>query len=211
MSDVKRASLEELKSFANRVRRAGGGNPIDALLPAVPGDMSQCLIAKNLNFNCEVGSTGGGRWAMWTGEDAELASKIASRVGCTPIFEVDQIIDYSEDYNLDKYPMYGYPHTVKVKYGVQLPEEIGQVAADYDRAWERFTEAVWEQYYNLEDDEHSVVTLNEKRQPVRVDGKSFELPAVDFMDTELLELVQESAREVYSNVSIVNEDGSVVL
>ncbi len=51
---AERASFEELLDFANKVRAAGGGNPLDALMPAVPEDPSQCLIAKNLNFNCVV-------------------------------------------------------------------------------------------------------------------------------------------------------------
>jgi hypothetical protein len=74
-----RASFEELMEFANRIREAGGGNPLDALMPAIPQDSSQCLIARNLNFNCEVNGSDvqPGHWCMWV-DDRATRDKIAA-------------------------------------------------------------------------------------------------------------------------------------
>jgi hypothetical protein len=44
----------EVLDFCNRVRAAGGAKALDALMPGVPSDSSSCLIARNLNFQCEV-------------------------------------------------------------------------------------------------------------------------------------------------------------
>lgn len=115
-----RASLEELLEFANAVREAGGGNPLDALMPAVPGNPNQCLIAKNLNFNCEVdglkrtdrerleeaGHTDFGSWAMRL-EDKDIRDRIAQRLNLISLDNEDG-------------------------YLIVLPSEIGQVAEDYD-------------------------------------------------------------------------------
>lgn len=107
-----RASLKELLEFANKVREAGGGNPIDALMPAVPEDSSQCLIAKNLNFNCKVdGFVGNGySWAMWLKDEATR----------------DKI---SESLDLEKCST-----SPEFEYGVVLPPEISQIAKDFDDA-----------------------------------------------------------------------------
>lgn len=110
---TKRATLEELKEFANKVREAGGANPIDALIPAVPQDSEQCLIAKNLNFNCSVepgGSHNGwpnDEWVMVLPDEA-IRDSIASKLGLKPVGH----------------------------YGVLLPSEIGAVAQAFDDALE---------------------------------------------------------------------------
>lgn len=54
MTSNPRASLEEVLEFCNIVREAGGGELITDLMPGEPGAATQCLIAKNLNFNCRV-------------------------------------------------------------------------------------------------------------------------------------------------------------
>ncbi len=51
---TERASFEELLEFANKVRVAGGGKVIEALMPAIPRNPHACLVAKNLNFNCKI-------------------------------------------------------------------------------------------------------------------------------------------------------------
>jgi hypothetical protein len=109
---TKRASLAELKKFANQVRKAGGGNPLDALMPAIPADPQQCLIAKNLNFNCFVNPDSQDRWAMWT--DEATRDRIANKLGLKKVDEVT----FGEE----------------IEYGVVLPGAIGKVAADFD-AW----------------------------------------------------------------------------
>lgn len=48
------APLDEVLEFCNIVRQAGGGKPLNALLPGIPSDSESCLIAKNLNFECNV-------------------------------------------------------------------------------------------------------------------------------------------------------------
>lgn len=54
VKDIEPASLETVLEFCNDIRNWGGGNPLDALLPAVPGHSESCLIARNLNFSCAV-------------------------------------------------------------------------------------------------------------------------------------------------------------
>jgi hypothetical protein len=115
-----RATLEEVLDFANKVRKAGGGNPLDALMPAVPEDESQCLIAKNLNFNCRVeGSTADVRekseqdapWSMYV-EDGDVAQRIADAIGT------------------EANP----PTYVEYDWEIELPERIGNVASAFDYA-----------------------------------------------------------------------------
>lgn len=48
------ADETELLEFANKVREAGGADPLGALLPSVPGDETSCLIANALNFKSTV-------------------------------------------------------------------------------------------------------------------------------------------------------------
>lgn len=48
------ATEQELLDFANAIRKAGGGDVIPALLPAIPSQPNACLIARALNFGCEV-------------------------------------------------------------------------------------------------------------------------------------------------------------
>lgn len=114
MSQFTRASLSELQDFANKVREAGGGEAIHALIPSVPQDPSQCLIARNLNFSSEVApyyppTSTVKRWAMWV-KDEETRDKIAESLG------------------LDKTERGGISST----FGVVLPGPIGQVAQDFD-------------------------------------------------------------------------------
>lgn len=106
-----RATFEETLAFANAVREAGGGAPLDALMPAVPADSTKCLIAKNLNFNCMVAVRGNGRWQM-TFEDKETRDKVAEKLGLKALTDWDQ-------------PGRSY-------FNLLLPKEIGQVAADFD-------------------------------------------------------------------------------
>lgn len=114
-----RATLEETHAFANAVREAGGGNPLDALMPAVPEDSTQCLIAKNLNFNCAVqpsGKTSDNFWVMVV-YDKEVRDRIASALGLRKIN--DPIALQQEDVEV---PVYG----------VRLPQEIANVAMAFD-------------------------------------------------------------------------------
>lgn len=55
ISGRKVATEQELLDFANAIRKAGGANVIQALLPSEQGDPNRCLIANALNFSCSVG------------------------------------------------------------------------------------------------------------------------------------------------------------
>lgn len=114
-----RATLAETLEFANQVREAGGGSPLDALMPSVPGDASRCLIARNLNFNSMVDATGPGyTWVMYF-EDKATRDVVAEKLGL-------ESYQTTEDDDECFYELYNY--------GVVLPEEIGQVANDFDEA-----------------------------------------------------------------------------
>ncbi len=101
-----RASPEEVLEFCNRVRAAGGADPLPALLPGDPNNPNTCLVARNLNFDCRIlpkeflSST----WKMYV-NDAALAKRIANA------------LDLEHEDN-----------------AVTLPPKIGQVARDFDRA-----------------------------------------------------------------------------
>lgn len=124
-----RASLEELKKFANAVREAGGGNPLDALMPSVPADPGKCLIAKNLNFNCIVDTEhgegpDGEQWGM-TIDDPKVSRSIAAKLNLNLI----------EEYS------YGSEDEEPSIAGVFLPQEIGQVADTFDNVFEAVRDA----------------------------------------------------------------------
>lgn len=48
-------SEQEVLDICNKVREAGGANPLEGLMPARPNVPDSCLIAKALNFECRVG------------------------------------------------------------------------------------------------------------------------------------------------------------
>jgi hypothetical protein len=123
-----RASFEELLEFANKVREAGGGNPLDALMPSVPEDPTACLIARNLNFNCSVAGADYGfleslnlplddQWVMIV-HDEDLARKIAEAIGTT----------------------YGWNKEDR-DWQIILPKEIGRVASEFDSVQRDITRA----------------------------------------------------------------------
>jgi hypothetical protein len=103
-----RASIQEVIDFANKVRKAGGGNIIDDLIPSEPESSNSCLIANALNFHSEIEADSNGVWQM-TIHDIETGKAISEEVG------LDIIID--EEYNLAI---------------IDLPENIGFVAKAFD-------------------------------------------------------------------------------
>lgn len=115
MSD--RATLDEVLEFANKVREAGGGNPLDALMPATPTASTECLVAKNLNFNCRVAADldEDEAWFMEV-ESESLAKQIGQELG------------------LNFYKSSATWHGVG-EWRITLPEEIARVAEDFDKAW----------------------------------------------------------------------------
>lgn len=173
-----RATLDELLEFCQAVRKAGGGNPLDALMPAVPQDQSQCLIAKNLNFNCEVYPIKTGltpeRWIMWTAR--EIRDSIAEELGLEPIEKRVPEMDLSEKV------------FEKVVYGVILPDEIAQVAHDFDLAIEAIS---------FDDDDACYV---DPSYPSEVHALA------DFW-----EYIDASVKESWENATFINEKGELVL
>lgn len=189
-----RATLEELLVFANAVREAGGGNPLDALMPAVPEDASQCLIAKNLNFNCTVAPGGpDGEWCMGFGGNQELRNRIAESLDLA-------IWDYQ-------------PPTLtgSSQYFVILPPEIGQVANDFDN-WD----AALRQFdLNFDpadcDDEEDRSYYRYQQERFREYLRTHaDHPEVKDLLT-FLPYVEQSEREAYSLASMINEKGEIIL
>jgi len=123
---IERASNERLLEFANAVREAGGANPLDALMPAVPQDGYGCLVAQAMNFNCCVGGSSdkgieeadsNRSWSMFIEDrDAvQIAERIQAKTGLAwlPGHE-------DEDYEAE----------------ILLPPDIRQVAEDFDKLWD---------------------------------------------------------------------------
>jgi len=113
------ATLDQLKDFANKVREAGGGNPLDALMPAVPSDIDQCLIAKNLNFNCKVNTDGPHEDWIMVLEDKTIRDNIAKALKLK-VYDIP--CDDEED-------------ELFREYAVILPVAIGRVAAEFDEVF----------------------------------------------------------------------------
>lgn len=180
----KRASLEELLEFANAVREAGGGNPLDALMPAVPEDAKQCLIARNLNFNCTVRGADGvylkngkaipsdnDTWIMYI-SDERIVRAVAKKLNLKKV--------YYERWNEVDHPV-----------GVLLPRRIGRIAYEFDNALEAIV-------FSHDDDRGEVYTW---------EGTKSELKRLkDFWP-----YIETSEKEAYENATFVNEDGSIVL
>lgn len=120
------ATERELLSFCSEVREAGGGNPLEALLPGTPNHPSTCLIARNLNFTCSVrpivdpvtrvSLTNHHKESIWGMliDDADTIAKIAVALDLkiTPSFDHD---------------------TSRVRLALVLPDAIGNAAAAFDR------------------------------------------------------------------------------
>lgn len=129
------ATETELLNFANKVRKAGGADVLDALLPSKMSEPTQCLIARALNFHCYVTpwapvddrnkdewSSGAGKWVMipqrGNAADCEqLARELASAL------KLRLVRTISEDEDGQK------GDTV---YSLMLPEHIGNAASAFD-------------------------------------------------------------------------------
>jgi hypothetical protein len=116
-----RASVDEIISFANKIREAGNADLIDGLLPSVPEDANSCLIANALNFDCAVNSHSGD-WCMEIA-DAEVGVEIAEKLGLD--YNAPSYLDYVDDDGEEHWEYEG-------DCDIYLPEEIGLVAAAFD-------------------------------------------------------------------------------
>jgi hypothetical protein len=113
--------IKDVLDFCNIVREAGGANPLDSLMPAVPEDTHKCLIARNLNFSCEVMPTKGhdniSWWAMYLNDEETR----------------DQIVEALRK----RYPTNNFQTTdrpsLNRSYGFFLPPELAAVAYEFDQ------------------------------------------------------------------------------
>lgn len=120
--DADVASFDETLEFCNKVRKAGGGDLLSALMPGIPEDDKHCLIAKNLNFDCTVTcmtfEESGWGWGMATDSKEEM-------------------VKISKELDLSLELPVGETYTSKVTPPLQewivLPHEIGLVAEFFDR------------------------------------------------------------------------------
>lgn len=189
------ATIEEVKEFANKVRQAGGANPLDALMPAIPEDPSACLIARNLNFSCQVDGAhiddweevehpevenwvnygSDDRWQM-TVDDPKIAKRIGEKLN----------LPYIDD------SLYG---------RVLLPVEIGNVALAFDSAIEEDDPTASQFWPYIEETEkirraevNSNVYINMKQQGQDVfwDGLDpLEDKEGNILDPETLEVIPD--------------------
>lgn len=141
-----RSTLEELKIFANKIREAGGAEFLDELMPAIPQHANSCLIALNLNFDCEVQAEqankdgkynhlgynpGESVWTMYIG-NYKKGKKIADEMDLPFDGEGEDIDEHYEGYA-----------------DIILPAKIGRVAAAFD-AWLGF--ACWDENDKLDEE-----------------------------------------------------------
>lgn len=168
-----RATFDEVLEFANAVRAAGGGAVLDALMPATPDDSKRCLIAKNLNFNCRVDSEASSdSWHMYFAENASLRDRVADAL------------------DLEKGEMREWRDARVYDYYVVLPDEIGQVASDFDSAGTIMGSIL----YDVEDG---------------IDADSYE-PEELALAQEMLPYIEESLAEA-KRLGIFNDEGELVL
>lgn len=193
---TKRATLDELLEFANKVRNAGGGNPIDALMPAVPADPKQCLIAKNLNFNCWVDAGEyGDEWTMWV-TTRELAQNIAKAVGC----------DTATSTRVDTETSVSFP-----VYGIVLPKEIGEVAQQFDSAWDDFNACREDELQRLQDEDKADYLIDEEHVGKWQLKDGVAVPQIPVQDPEMFKMIDASVKEAINLATAVNADGEIII
>lgn len=126
------ATEEELLEFANKVRAAGGANILDALLLSKRSQSSACLIARALNFDCEVNQwkptdnrisvdwpSGNPKWVMMPQRgDGAHSEKLTRQL--------------SKDLKLRLVRNMTRRHPLEFVYGLLLPETIGNAARAFD-------------------------------------------------------------------------------
>jgi hypothetical protein len=153
-----RATLEQTLEFCNKVREAGGANPLDALMPGVPEDPDQCLIARNLNFSCRVMPLARQthvfaptEWMMVV-EDEDVRQRIATSL------DLELTVAYGDTgSSLDVSRREEFEAIV-------LPPEIGQVASDFDEVatnreygdeeFEPYIDAMWREANPVDDEDY---------------------------------------------------------
>lgn len=151
LNGLKVATEQELLDFANAIRKAGGANALEALLPSTPGDPKACLIANALNFSCEVGglsmnkdgegfpgSQHGDTWFMTFPEnmDVDRIRAIAKVVPGVRFAWGWDIGSPEFDRNTGRH---SYPDSKRIP-ALRLPRHIGNAAEAFDdgRAFQEY-------------------------------------------------------------------------
>lgn len=122
------ATKAEVLEFANAVRKAGGGDVIDALFPSTPDDGTACLIANALNFECEVRGNG------WRRGGYESIDQVSSDIWFMHVPNGEVALAIGRKLGLEVIVP---PHDSQ-PYKVVLPEHIGNAAAAFDRFVDEF-------------------------------------------------------------------------
>lgn len=135
------ASLDKVLEFCAKVREAGGGTPLEALMPGIPRDSKNCLIARNLNFECFVHivdqAAGVDRAAMTaiTEVNAEH-KKEGNEAWFMSVKDKDTRNRIAESLDLVKIDLFCHEESTadpKINfYSVVLPVEIGNAAWNFD-------------------------------------------------------------------------------
>lgn len=119
---IRFAGKDEVLAYANRIREAGGANALDALLPSDPNQSSSCLIARALNFSCQVypeGSLyidGSRHWVMEL-PDAETTRRVAKAMKARVVRLDGRLV-------------------------MRLPKRIGNAAAAFDSGHDEFADLI---------------------------------------------------------------------
>lgn len=148
---------QETLDFCNKVREAGGADPIDAFFPSVIGDPNSCLIANGLNFDCYISPKNGTyskaadyaeHWVMvieanWLATGGEnqakvVGEKIAATTGLQilpPRFQSEPVWDNYECEYVEKddiYNFYSDYDATEEDCVLALPKELAEVAIAFD-------------------------------------------------------------------------------
>lgn len=139
------ATEKELLDFANAIRKAGGANVIEALLPSEKGNSEACLIANALNFSCTVG--GGLSVDRYNNQFPPLADggwpwfmTFPDNMGVDRIREIAKQVPgarfaWGWDTGRGEYDMmsglFSYPNARRVP-ALRLPVHIGNAAEAFD-------------------------------------------------------------------------------
>lgn len=139
------ADEAELLSFANKLRAAGEADPLEALMPSVPGDANACLIANAVNFQSEVdgvndGDSDNDDWYMFLPSDMETdrALRIAAAIDC------ELLVGWEDPFNGDHYLIKPSENDTLTCLMIKLPERIGNAARAFDK------DEGWTSGYNKE-------------------------------------------------------------
>lgn len=144
------ASLETVLEFCNDVRDAGGANPLDALLPAVPQDSKKCLIARNLNFSCSV---------MPEPRVISSVTEYDWYMECYPSVVTKVLTELS-----DKWDVRPFKARIDRFY---IPPEIAKVAMEFDE-WS--LDSLWQDYASAPESQYFPYITDEYKQTIEDEG-----------------------------------------